>query len=347
MSTETKELSLEELKGVVGDVVIEKTKTIEDEMKKMKDEIKAQKVNKEEEDPESSKKFVKDLMQGNFKELESKAIDTTTGSFGYAVPTRLANKVIEKKDKIAKMRKLASIVQMAGKYDNPTEGTSVTAYHVGENTDITESNPTVGKKSLDDWYMGTQVKIPYKLLDTSAINIEEYIGGVSARALSSLEETDFVAGDGSEKPKGFRQESVGTVYMDSTALAYNDLVELFYELKEQYRNNCVFITSTAGLKLIKQIKDDNKNPIFDVRDQTLFNKPLIETEDIPSNLGTTANETEIWCVDPSYYLIKDGVNMIAEKDKVIEKMQLKIVLHQAVDGCVTNADAFKLLTGVK
>jgi HK97 family phage major capsid protein len=333
-------LTLDELKGIMKETVAETTKSIEEEIKRIKEELKSQKEVKEENDPEVSKKFIKDLVEG-------KAISTQSSSFGYTVPTSLANKVLEKRDKIAKVRPRATTFKMAGKFDLPVESTAVTAYHVGENVQVTESNPTIGKKSLDDWYLAARVLIPYKLLDTSAINVEAFVSNLCGRALANLEETDFVAGDGSSKPKGFRQETVGTVYLGGATLAYNDLVNLYYELKEQYRQGAVFITSTAGVKLIKRIKDENGMPIFNVTDNTLFGKPLIETEDIPSNLGTSGNETEIWFADLSYYWIKDGVEMIAERDKIIDYMQSRIVFHEAVDGCVVLSDAFKVLTGVK
>ena len=39
------------------------------------------------------------------------------------------------------------------------------------------------KKDLDDYYLAARVRVPYKLLDTSAINLVNYIATLSSRAL--------------------------------------------------------------------------------------------------------------------------------------------------------------------
>jgi len=346
--TQEKTLSMDDLKvmiqeGVKGAMKDDKT---EERLKNIEKLMESKSVDGEEKQLKEAKTFVKDLVSG--KLTEEKAISTDSGSFGYTVPTKLASTVLSKRDKIAKMRPLATTFKMSGPFQLPTEGTACTAYWVGENTEVTESSPTTGKKSLDDYYLSARVLIPYKLLDTSAINIVNYVGNLASRALNIKEETAFVAGDGSSKPTGLRQESVGNVYLEGASIAYNDLVNLFYELKEQYRKgNCVFLTSTAGIKLLKKIKDGDSRPIFDVRDNTIFGKPVLETEDIPATLGTSGNETEIWFGDFSYYWIKDGVKMIAESDKDIKNMQVEMVMHQATDGKLVLTESFKMLTGVK
>lgn len=345
METETREITEKELNEIVGNIVADETKALEERIEALRKEIMLSKKSEDERDAEISKKFISDLaLRG---EVGEKAVSSQPSSFGYTVPTTLAKKVLEKRDKISKIRKYAYSFEMSGPFRIPTEGTGVTAYHVGENEEITESNPTISKKDLNDYYIGARVLIPYQLLDTSAINVENYVSNLCSRALANLEETDFVAGDGNSKPTGFRQETVETIGMAGDSLSYADLVELFYSLEEQYRQNAVFITSTRGLVLIKEILDNSGRPIFDVRDQTVFGKPLIECVDIPENLGTSGNETEIWFADLSYYWIKDGVKMVADRDKIISSMQVELVFHQAVDGCVVLPGAFKKLSGVK
>jgi len=337
---------MEDLKKLIKESVKGSDEELGKKVKSLEDLINSKKVDSEEEKAEVGKKFIKALAMDDKKEL--KAIDTMPGSFGYTVPTYVADKILEKKDKIAKMRKYAFVFKMNGPFQLPTEGTAVTAYWVGENLEVTASSPNVGKKSLDDYYLTARVLIPYKLLNTSAINLTDYLANRCSRALGNTEETSFVAGSGSSQPEGLRTNTaVETLYLEGATIAYNDVVNLFYGLKEQYRAEGVWLSSAAGIKLIRKLKDSNGLPIFDVRDQTIFGRPLLESEDIPSNLGTAGNETEIWFGDPSFYWIKDGEQMMAEKDKIIEMLQVQIVIHEAVDGKLVLPEAFKFLTGVK
>jgi HK97 family phage major capsid protein len=280
--------------------------------------------------------------------VDEKAVTSETSSLGYSVPTELASKILEKKDKLAKMRKLAFVFQMAGPFDLPKEGTGVTSYWVTENEEITESNPTITKASLDDYYLATRVLMPRKLLNTSAFNIVEYISNLSARSIRNAEETSFVRGSGSGQPTGFRAMTGHNIEnQDGAALDYDDLVDAFYGLKEQYRDNAIWMTSAMGMKAIRKIKDEQNLPIFQMSDRTIFGRPVIESEDIPANLQTSADSTEIWLLDPSYYWVKDGDKMFMDTDKIIGKLQLELVVAEAIDGVYTNAEAALQIQAVK
>jgi len=343
--TEVKEVTMDELKSIMAEGVKELIPALKSEiMADLNAGLKDVKADTNEEKIVKSADFIKGVCNGT---LEKKAIDSDSDSFGHTVPTELSSFILTAKDKVAKMRKLAFVFQMSGNFQLPTEGTGVTAYWVGENAEITESNPTIGKKNLVDYYLAARVLIPRKLINTSAYNIVNFVGELCARALRNTEETAFIAGDGSNKPTGLRSASLGSTAQAGASLVYNDVVTLYYSLPEQYRDNAVFITSALGMKALRKINDDNGVPIFDLRDQKIFNKPAIESADIPENLGSSANTTEIYFGDMWYYWIKDGESMFVDTDKVLSKLQIELVVAQAVDGVYTLPSACKKLTGVK
>ncbi|MCF7819881.1 MAG: phage major capsid protein [Candidatus Pacebacteria bacterium] len=343
--TQVKEVTMDELKNIITDGIKEILPDMKSEiLKEVKRDVKDVKSDTDEEKINKSADFIRKVCLG---QVEEKAIDSSDTSFGHTVPTELADFILTKKDKISKMRKLAFVFQLSGDFQLPTEGAGVTAYWVAENQEITESNPTVSKKNLYDYYLAARVLIPRKLLNTSAYNIVNFIGELCSRKLRDTEEVAFVAGDGSEKPTGLRGASLGTLAQAGAEFSYDDLVDLFYELPEQYRQNAVFMTSSAGMKLLRKLKDNNGLPIFDVRDQTIFNRPVFESADIPANLGAGTDETEIFFFDPWYYWIKDGEKMFVDTDKVISKLQTELVVAEAVDGVYTLPDAGKKLTAVK
>lgn len=342
--TQVMEVTMEALKGLIADGVKEIVGDLKTEiLKETREGLREFKVVTDDEKIEKAAQFVKDVCLGNVE----KAVSSGNTSFGYTVPVELADYILTKKDKISKIRKLAFVFQLSGEFQLPMEGTGVTAYWVGENQNITDSNPTIDKKNLYDYYLAARVLIPRKLLNTSAFNIINYIGELCSRKLRDTEETTFVAGDGSGKPTGIRSASFGSINQAGANFTYDDLVNLFYELPEQYRQNAIFMTSSAGMKLLRKLKDLQGNPIFDVRDQTVFNRPVVESADIPANLGTGMDETEVLFFDPWYYWIKDGEAMFVDTDKKIATLQTELVVAEAVDGVFTLADAGKKLSGVK
>lgn len=340
-----KTLTMEELKGIVSESVKE---TIGNELSSVKTELEALKAVKTDAKAaraEKSAEFIKSIIEGK----EVKTITTNTNSFGYSVPTELADAIHEKKDKIAKIRKYAFVFAMDGKFQLPTEGTGVTAYWVTTeaDSDISESNPTVDKTDLDDYYLAARVRVPYKLINTSAFDIENFVSKLSARELVRKEETAFVAGSGSSQPTGIRSASITDIALEGSALAYDDIVNLFYGVPEQYRSNGTFLASTMAIKALRKIKDTTNNPIFNPQEQTLFGRPLAECTDIPENLGTAGNETEIYFGDLQEYWIKDGQSMQAEVRPVQGRLQVDLFMYQSVDGVLVNTDAFRKLVGVK
>ncbi|MCD6435853.1 MAG: phage major capsid protein [Clostridiales bacterium] len=338
-------ISIKELEGMISkgaQSIIEDLR--KDILKDIQKGIKESKGVTEEEKVEKAAKFVRDFCSGN---LEEKAINSDNASFGYTVPTELADFILTKKDKISRIRKLAYTFKLSGIFQLPTEGTGVTAYWVDDNDTIVQSNPTVDKKNLTDNYLTARVLIPRRLLNTSAFNIVSYISELCSRKLRDTEETAFVAGDGAGKPTGIRGAGFTEIAQADAGFAYKDLVNLFYELPEQYREKGAFMTSSAGMKLLRSLVDQNGMPIFDIRDQTIFNRPVYESADIPANLGVGGDETEILFFDPWYYWIKDGEQMFVDTDKILSKLQTELVVAEAVDGVFTLPDAGKKLTGVK
>ncbi len=341
---EIKEVTLKELQSIIADTVKEALPELKKDIATdLSVAIKGNQPETEDEKIEKGAKFIKDLVQGN---LTEKAVDSSAGSFGYTVPTGLAAFILQKRDKIAKMRKYAFSFKMTGNFQLPTEGTGVTAYWVAENASITISSPTIAKKDLADYYLAARVLIPRNLIKTSAYNIVNFIGELAARAIRNTEETAFVAGDGAGKPTGLRSASLTSIAQAGATLAYSDIVSLFYSLAEQYRNNAVFITSASGVKALRNIVDTQGLPIFGVNDQKVFNKVVLESEDIPANLGTNTNATEIYFGDLWYYWIKDGETMFVDTDKILANLQIELVVAEAVDGVLTNTDAFRKLTAV-
>ncbi len=346
---EAQEMTESQLKEVISEAVADSA--VAQEVADLKSQIATLQATKSVNDVEAraevSKKFINDIVSGNTAEM--KTITTDDGSFGYSVPTELASAVHEKKDKISVMRNRAFVFTMAGKFDLPTEGTAVTSYWITTeaDADITESNPTLGKKSLDDWYLASRVKIPRKLLSTTGINLQNYVSSLASRSIVNTEETAFVGGDGSEKPTGFRQATVDSIAQSGSALTYDDVINLVFSLGLQYRAGATILTSTLGVKALLKIKDDQGVPIFKMGEKLLGKYEVLEVTDIPENLGTSADTTEMWIADLKEYWIKDGEQMLAEVNKVPGRLQVEMIMYEATDGLVVNADAFKKMTAVK
>lgn len=350
--TEQNEMTVDELKSIVEESV--KASNLAGEVNALREEVAGigkSMVKTVGERAEKSASFIRALVssaKGGEMSPEFKTITTDTNSFGYSMPTELADAIHEKKDKIAKIRKYAFVFKMDGKFDLPVEATGVTAYWVTTeaDADITESNPTLTKKSLEDFYLASRVRVPYKLMNSSAISIENFVSSLSARGLRNAEETAFVAGDGSDKPTGIRLAGMPSISQASTHYTYEDLIDLIYTVPEQYRANGVLMTSTVGVKILRKLKDLDGLPIFNAENNTILGYPLLECTDIPTNVGSGSDKTEMIFGDLQEYWIKDGESLITEVRTVAGRLQVDVIVYEAVDGVCVNTDAFARQTNV-
>lgn len=298
--------------------------------------------------------FVKTMILGEGKGFQDsygyKAISTSGGSFGSTVPTELYDEIIEASRRWTVIRDYAFVFQLTGTVQVPKEGTGVTGYWVAENASITEDNPTAGSETLEDHGVASLVKVSWKLLRTSDFNITRFVAQLSAKAITDKEESAFVNGDGSSKPLGILQHTISqAVAQAGGSFAYSDLLALYYTLPVGYRKNAAFLTSGQGMQLVHGLEDSQNRPLFPAGSalDKVFGKPLLESEDVPANLGAGTDETVIVFGDMFFYWIKDGSDIEMATQETIENLQTKIVLYKYVDGAIVNTSAFAKLTGVK
>ncbi len=241
-------------------------------------------------------------------------------SGGILVPTTLRDQVIAKMYYISPMRQISTVINdMPASFDMPFDNALPTTYWVGEGAAITESGATFSKKNLQpNKLAGFDSFTSESLMDTaSSPELQDLVVERFATAMALAENAAFVSGTGSAQPYGFRSSDISPAVLatNSTAgnLAYVDIVQQFFTLPTAYRNTAVFVTSSTGVQLLDSIKDGNGRPIFlngnggngdaSLTPSTLFQRPLYVVDEIPTNLGTGTNETQLWFAGFKNYFI--------------------------------------------
>jgi hypothetical protein len=93
---------------------------------------------------------------------------------------------------------------------------------------------------------GTLIKISEELLADSAFDLEAYIRDQFGQRIGVLENTGYVAGDGSGKPTGVAtQASAGVTAAGAAAITADELIDLFHSLAPPYRRNASFVLNDS------------------------------------------------------------------------------------------------------
>lgn len=265
-------------------------------------------------------KKVNDLVSKSLEGIYSKKsqAEGTVGSGtsgGLLVPTTVANNIVSKMKYISPMRQIATVIEnMPAQLQLPSENTFATAYWVAEGAPGTDSSEVFDPNVLTPWKMAGLDSFTSEIIMDAATNpsIQNYVESRFAIALALLENSAFVNGDGSNKPYGFRSSAItpNSVTQAADNLQYTDVTALKYSLGTAYRQMAVFVVSSTAALALENVKDNYGRPIWreglaEGTPNTLLGRPVYIVDEIPSNLGTNTNQTEIWYGTFTNYFIGD------------------------------------------
>lgn len=201
------------------------------------------------------------------------------------VPTPTSVALYDRLAELSVVRQNAEIIQTDSTVDLGIGG-QTSAYWVNENGEYTASN-AMGTHTLSAYKSTALVKASEEILQDNTFNLEGYIVNEAANAFSELEEAAYLVGDGSGKPTGIFNLSTyaGTAVssgssVSGSSLFYDDLVDIFYGMKAQYRRNASWVFESSAVKQIRKIKDTTGMPIWipatrSGEADTLFGRPVL------------------------------------------------------------------------
>lgn len=358
----------EELAVVKGDL----TADIEKRLASVSKDFIARKESASPENKELAGKFFKALASkdpAKLRELETEIIEdykakgqniSVDADGGYLVPETIASSINDKLEYVSPIRRLATVIPNMPAKLTLHSGSLPVTYWVAEEEAITESKAQFTPKTLEPHKAAGLDTMSTEFLEDATINpaIQNYIEDRFVLSLALLENAAFVNGDGSGKPHGFRSSDITptAVAQVGAGLAYSDLVKLKWSLGAAYVNRGSFVTSPEGLALVESMVDGNNRPIYresiaEGVPATLLGRPIEVVDEIPANLGTGTNETEIWYSDfNAGYTIGDRGDVRVDygtsgDDFARDRVKLRVI--KRVAGRPHGNYNFAKLTGVK
>lgn len=284
----------------------------------------------------------------------------TNADGGYLVPVTVAANIMEKRRFLSQFRQLATTISgLVTPLDLPTEATKPTAYWVDEGAAITESKSTFDRKRLQLFKVAGLVTFTYESMKQTAVNpsLQAVVESQLAFQITAKENDAIVNGNGLTQPFGFRSSDItpASKAQAGAALAYTDVTALRRLIPTAYRPYGVFVTSSNGGQALEDLRDANGRPLWrtDLSGENpgkVLGRPVVELDEIPSNLGAGSNETELWFIDPSYYWLGTGEAMRVDwgtSNDDFARDQIKLRLIDQIGGRPSIGEAYAKLTGVK
>ena len=326
-------------------------------------EVKGQRFESEEEMEYKNafSSYIRRGIDNEIANLELKALTTDTGSGsygGYLVTPNMQRLISGNLEKNSIMRKICSVQEISTSAldvidDDDTFGTTWAASETASVSDSTTT--TMLKKTIAAHELVAQPQVTQKLIDDSAIDMEEWLAKRLAETFLEAEENAFINGTGSAQPTGILNYSHGTTSstiehttsaesVDGT-FTVEELLNLYYSLDEKYINKASFLTSRAMVQKIRTLKDASNDYIWQPgilagQDDMLLGVPVYQNSFVPAPGDATKS---LILGDFSQYQIVDRADVRILRDPFTSKPYVRFYTTKRVGGDVTRTEAFKVL----
>ena len=286
-------------------------------------------------------------LRSNFRKVEDVLQEGIDESGGYLVPDELDGRLVDVLKEENIMRGLGHPLTTSGQHKINLVASKPAALWIEEGGALTFGDAAFDQKFLDAHKLHVAIKVTEELLYDNAFQLEKWIIEEFGKALANAEEDAFLNGDGNGKPNGLFKDAQTGVTIDSVDITADDVIDLVYKLKRPYRKSASFITNDGTLGVIRKLKDDNGNYLW---------QPSLQAGQPDTLLGYSIHTSQFAPVlaagnvamafgDYNYYNIGDrGRRAFQElKELFAGNGMVGFVMKERVDGLLILPEAVQLL----
>lgn len=307
----------------------------------------------------------KEAFSAYVKRGEEKALSIGSNpDGGYLVPSETESEITRRLTAVSPIRAIASVRAVSSSvYKKPVSLTGPATGWVAETGARTETgSPTIDALDFPTAELYAMPAATAAFLDDAAVDVGAWLAEEVNAAFAEQETAAFVNGNGTNKPKGFLQETQvaeGSWIWDrigylatgvSGAWPTDDpsdkLIDLVYTLKAGYRQNASWVMNRKTQGAVRKFKDADGNYLWQPgvaagAKATLLGFELVEAEDMP-DIGAAATPVAFGDFRRGYLVVdRTGVNVL--RDPYTAKPYVLFYTTKRVGGGVQDYDAIKLL----
>jgi len=191
-------------------------------------------------------------------------VEGTAGDGGYLVPAPLAAEVWRVLPDMTVMRRIARTIPMtADTLDLNSLLAQPEAYWVSEYAKKTTTSAEFDQKQLAVNKLVCLLPITHELLADANIPLAQFIVGLFAERIGTVEDRAFFIGSGTGQPRGINAETLTTVAAGGT-FNFDDIIDLEYSVPQAVRlaRRAAFVGNQYAIKTLRKVKDTNGDYIW-------------------------------------------------------------------------------------
>lgn len=265
---------------------------------------------------QAAEKFAKDFLKD---EAVAKSLNLTTyEDGGVMAPYEYSSEMIELLRPLTAVRRLgARTVPLVGGMIMPRQTAGANAYYIGEEGEVNASDLSFGDLKFEEKELMSVVPISNKLIRVAGNSANSIVTEDLTMGFAVKTDGVFIRGNGTQySPKGMRywahSDNIFAVITDTDILTEVDqtLTQAIYKLKAANIPMLTpgWIISPRTEIFLWRLKDANGNYVYkdEMKMGMLWGMPYTATTQIPDNLGTGGNESEIYFADFAQLIIAEA-----------------------------------------
>lgn len=213
--------------------------------------------------------------------------EDTNSEGGYLVPTEFERVLYQARDAADPIFKLAGKITLGAKEKQvPYVSSEGVATLIAEEGAYGLTDDAVGQVVFRAYKFGRIIKVSDELIADSAFPLSNYLAESLGRSIGKCEAGYFWTGTGSSQPQGvITAGTVAVTTASNSAITADEIIDLYYSVPEEYRENAVFVFNNATVAAIRKLKDSAGHYLWapggNGYPDTLLGKPLYTSGNIP------------------------------------------------------------------
>lgn len=285
----------------------------------------------------------------------------TDAQGGYAVPFVLDNEILKKERDLNIMRQICNVISVS----SPDTAWNIdlggaTSGWVAETDSRTQTDaPQLGRATITWGEVFAMPQATQYLLDDAAFDVESWYTNSVAEKFADEEESAFLTGNGTKKPKGILgytfttdadgSRDLGKIQKISGGLTFDSILSVYYALRQVYRRqgDCAWLMNGATIEALRKIKDEQNRYIWvdniaNGMAGSLLGCPVYESRFMPG-ASTNGNLCVLFGNFKKAYTIVDRLGLNVIRDPYTVKGQVAFYTSKRVGNVLTDDDAVKAL----
>ena len=307
--------------------------------------------------------FMRTSADGNVAPDVLNALKRSVGADGgFTAPVEWDRTILEAQVELSPMRQICNVQSVTGSgFEKLVNTKGTAAGWVGEEDARPQTAAAAFAKLGFGW--GEIYAMPaatQTILEDSELDLEAWLAGEVAEAFTLMENSAFIAGDGTNKPRGLLTYGVGGAHEtrnplgpvgtvasgDAAAITSDAIIDLTYAPTSRYMQNARFIMNRATMATIRKLTDGDGNYLWQPtyvagQPSTLSGYSLTEVADMPD---LAANSLPIAFGDfKAGYSIYDRRGVSILRDPYTAKPYVLFYTTKRVGGAVVDPNAFFMM----